>query len=1057
MGFRINMLINIPTSTNLKKILSKPQLSATDTGEYYKSNTLYYNCLTKFEQLQLTEKLNQCSDGEVKELWQNLLAQALPWALRQFLNINQDWPALFKSANLKSLNKIFGHKEAAALFCQLINDEPGKSMPLNALMHFGEFIESLEQHGIKHLELVSLMSLSAAELYKFLWCFKKAKDKEIQLKFATPVVKNIDAGLKALANGYSFINQDMLWVLPQVPAAVLFKAEDYLNYILNYSLNDVTSIRSLSLLYIAYCNLPKIKSLSLLDNLIASNKISANTYNTALKFALILNEDKALNLIKNTVGLIPDKFFNLIKPSAINEDGLVLLNQAQILYEYITKMQLSVDLSACRDLDDAVEMLENTKLGYIKELSVERKLDEVIAEFGNSNPNLFKPLNEHQLKVIKQQYLQIKAAEQQILSLSQAQMLETVREIKGILDYTKNNSKEHSTYLLMAIANRVLVQYFNLYPHQVQTLTVLAMLLPQENFRGRLAQVKTGEGKSTIITLFALVLACQGKCVDIITSNPYLAKRDEVKYKQFFNAFEISTSNLGAEEAQAESFAGQIIYGTSHSFEFSILMDKLYLSSKRVLYNNWLKPRLQQAVIVDEVDNMFVDKALNSARIAYPGDHSLTLIYPLIYDYIRNVSSKPDYEMVVEISKLLGHYTLPWEKLSQLVNSAYEACYQYQLNIHYCLRKVVNNQDSTHPEEVMEVVIIEQDTGRLNEGSRWQNGLHQFIEYKHNLPLKEDNLTLGLLSHPAFFNGYSEIYGVTGTIGTDIERQEIVDIYNIDSFDVPTNKPLLRQHYNPLICKDKKEFHQKLINEITLMLRQHRPCLLLCPSIEISHNIYKLVKKSLNISQVQLLNAIQTTDEEFIVANAGNQALVTIATNAAGRGTDIPLSSISIKHGGLHVIFTFFPANERIEEQGAGRAARQGAPGSYRIIVPHDDELLLDAQRTLGTTADISIKQLNAYRKEMVAAASNMRRNTSLINLIQHELFEQFCAWYWQRSLAPNFKQQFILNSWAKFYTQLDEVEWPKASVYGEVLAPNDLVEYKKNLERKYKEWQRAY
>jgi preprotein translocase subunit SecA len=751
----------------------------------------------------------------------------------------------------------------------------------------------------------------------------------------------------------------------------------------------------------------------------------------------LLSGEHISNFMNNSMKIYQitsDKLFDLIETEDINKDGLMVLEKIFDNIEYLLKAGITVNLDGYLSLQEAHDDLQSIHLKYIKSTTGGRELKEVLADFRGNNSNVAFPLSNIEINLIERQFLQIKSFEKELENLSNSQLSSLIKNIKMELSYTNKKTsqklKEENICKLIAVANNAFMQYLNIYPHNIQILAVLGILLPRGDFKGRLAQIRTGEGKSTIVALLTLILACQGKCVDIITSTEYLAKRDEKKYKQFLDFFGVTTSNICNADIKPEDFAGQIIYGTNYNFEFSILFDKLYKTENRVLYNNKQSMRPSQVVIVDEVDNMLVDKALNSARISYQGNKDLITVYPVIYDYIRETCKlrRPNSIIIEQCKKLVKDYNIADIRLSQFVESAYKACFEQQLNVHYCIKKVDDNDNSQ--ENMLGVVIIDQDTGRLCDGSRWQHGLHQFLEYKHGLPIKEETLTLGALSHPAFFGYYEEIYGVTGTIGTKIERSEIADIYKLTTFDVPTYKPTLRKQLDTIICNDDNEFNQIILNEVKHMLSSDRPCLILCASIEKSNAIYKLVKHSIDNVYLQLLNDVQCEDEDFIVSSAGNNAAVTIATNAAGRGTDIALSLDAIKHGGLHVLFTFFPSDERIEAQGAGRAGRQGNHGSYRVVVPHNDDLLMlvKNKKLLANYLNPAIlkeKDLHDYRNERIEQLSKHRREHSAINLVQHSILEKFCNWYHIQSLSLNFNKHVILSKWADFYSNLENIKLP--------------------------------
>jgi len=608
---------------------------------------------------------------------------------------------------------------------------------------------------------------------------------------------------------------------------------------------------------------------------------------------------------------------------------------------------------------------------------------------------------------------------------------------------------------LMAIANRVLVHQFLIHPYPVQLLTVLALLSPNlPDRKGYLAQVKTGEGKSMILALTALTMACQGKCVDVITSTAHLAQRDQQKYANFFHWFDISSSCLAKSQLSQQEFAGQIVYGPNFQFEFSILFDDLCRKHYRALYSDPQQTRPFHVALVDEVDNMLVDKGTQSARIAYPTDDTLLPLYPKLYDYIATYAS-PDHppgKALTDACRMLAEgFGVNEKKLNQLVESAYSACFHQQQNIHYRVQRSIISHNKF--KQSNEIIIIDDNTGRLAQASRWQYGLHAFLEHKHQLPIQADTATIGSLSHPSFFACYPEIYGLTGTVGEDADRSEVSDIYNLGTFDMPTDKPRQLTRYDMQIAESEHHFNDLLVDELKQMQIKGRPCLLINSSVQQSQEMVARLKKAGLTANVQLLNDIQEETEEYVVDSAGKPGTITSATNAAGRGTDIPLSDESINNGGLHVIFTFFPANARVEEQGAGRAARQGQPGSYRILVPVTDPLLKAAQQywfqkkkvmttehlinflmesirlESGVTPDIAdlaavrSTELCAFRTDRVTTLSQNRRQAARLGQIQYQLLTQFTAWYQTRLHDTRQSRHQLLSEWARCYDEIEMIQ----------------------------------
>ncbi len=718
-------------------------------------------------------------------------------------------------------------------------------------------------------------------------------------------------------------------------------------------------------------------------------------------------------------------------------------------------LQIETTLAIKEVRSPVIEPVRQVKPCDFKASYQEHHLDGILTAFRGPNSQVQYPLGNKAIQTIKEQLLLVRNFEQKIQDFSVAQLKELMSSIKQVLhpsSHTSSNLQEESICQLLAIANRVFPQYFNFEPYHVQILAVLGILASKENFKGCLAQIKTGEGKSTVIALLALILAYQDKCIDVITSTEYLAKRDEHKYKLFFNFFEITTSHICDKPLTPDHFSGQIVYGTNYNFEFSVLFDKFHLTANRTLYNDRSNSRPFHVVIVDEVDNMLLDKASNSARIAYPSQKNLAALYPIIYDYVEKKCSalkKPDMDIISDCAVLVTQYELSKTQLEEFIDSAYRACFKYTLDEHYCLRKKTEQTERSRQDENLDVVIIDRNTGRLSGGSRWQYGLHQFLEYKHGLPIQEETLTLGALSHPAFFAYYAEIYGVTGSLGAEIERNEVTEMYGLTSFDVPTHKPSLNKQLTTIICDEKPAFNSALLSEVLNTIKAARPCLILCRSIAMSHILYQLIKPE--VSDIRLLNDVQNEDEDFLVANAAHSASVTIATNAAGRGTDIAVSAKAAKNGGLHVVFTFFPNSERVEIQGAGRAGRQGNPGSYRIIVPHDDELLLNTggdkiqalialmkimlekesltsiqyaaiHSLLSNNGGDKVEELKALRNMMVKEESLARRKHANIHLAQHHILEHFWNDF-QNTFSTSINKHAILNKWAEFYTDLDNIK----------------------------------
>ncbi|WP_133138632.1 hypothetical protein [Legionella genomosp. 1] len=639
----------------------------------------------------------------------------------------------------------------------------------------------------------------------------------------------------------------------------------------------------------------------------------------------------------------------------------------------------------------------------------ERNLDETISAFAKKDANVAFPLSMNELSLIKKDYEQVK----KILGELQTESQETLKE----------KLKDSNKFERLAILIETLRRTHRIQAYDTQILSILALLNAPEKMKGRIAQIKTGEGKSSIIALLAAFMACQGQSVDVITSSSYLARRDCEKYTSFYNAAGLSSSYIDYAHIKQSDFNAQIIYGTNTDFEFSYLEDNLYQHSLRCSQKEGkLQPRSFDVVIVDEADNLFLDAALNSARMAIPRQEEISWIYPIILDFVKTLNRC---EAVTNVmienlqNYLIKHADKQYEtqihsfsrrRLANWLESAQEAWYRKKEKYHYLVKEKENSEISGEKE----IVIIDfANTGRLNQGSQWQHGLHQFLQAKHQLKIKTESFTAASLCHPTYFNLYQKIFGLTGTLGEPIERKEIEAIYQVDSFDVPPHFPSLRKTPAYSIVSETEHF-DAILKDIEEKTKRKQPVLVLFKTIADSEKFSDyLTKKGM---KHQLLNENQQESENYIVGRAGEAGQITIATNTAGRGTDILLSPESIQAGGLHMIFTFYPDNLRVEGQGFGRAYRQGQPGSLSMILNIKDDFINRYSSRLtqiikNLPAEEAIEVLDRLRSMQIEKQSKWRSLSSQIEMLYYEKLSHFFekiketnAWFSQ----PENKQSFI-------------------------------------------------
>jgi len=302
------------------------------------------------------------------------------------------------------------------------------------------------------------------------------------------------------------------------------------------------------------------------------------------------------------------------------------------------------------------------------------------------------------------------------------------------------------------------------------------------------------------------------------------------------------------------------------------------------------------------------------------------------------------------------------------------------------------------------VIIVDLDTGRLQIGSRWSNGIHEMVEVKESVIAKSESGTIASISHPSFFDFYKILNGITGTAGEIQERDEVRNVYGIDTFDVPPHRPCLRKRLPTCILKSKDTKLNAIVKATKLILKT-RPILILMSDIRTSNMMSDLLKK--NGIHHLVLNEEQQESEELIVYKAGQIGNVTVATNTAGRGTDIKITKAALESGGLHVIFGAFPSNLRVECQGLGRSARQGQPGSNEIFISMDEKLvqeLITSQninisipefdlngKSISLEAEMSfVEALYNARTKLIISVSEQRCHTTALERIRFVSLQYF-------------------------------------------------------------------
>ena len=468
---------------------------------------------------------------------------------------------------------------------------------------------------------------------------------------------------------------------------------------------------------------------------------------------------------------------------------------------------------------------------------------------------------------------------------------------------------------------------------------------------GKIAEMKTGEGKTLVATLPVVLNAMSGKGVHIVTVNDYLAKRDAEQMGEIYKFLGFSVgvvlSSANSDGDHKAAYECDITYGTNNEFGFDFLRDNMKFSSDEKVQ------RGHNFVIVDEVDSILIDEARTPLIISGPTNRTLDGYIKanevakkmqkgeMPPQNLANKDAKPSGDFIVDeknrtiliteagiskAEKLFGVdnlYSLDNAILAHQLDQALKAHNLFEKDVHY----VVRNK---------EVIIVDEFTGRLSEGRRFSDGLHQALEAKENVKIQEESQTLADITFQNYFRMYDKLAGMTGTAQT--EATEFSQIYKLDVISIPTNIPIHRIDKHDLIYKTQKEKFKAVIDEIKRANSNGQPVLVGTASIERSEVLHEMLKKERIAHNV--LNAKHHEQEALIIADAGKKGAVTIATNMAGRGVDIKIDDEVRALGGLYIIGTERHESRRIDNQLRGRSGRQGDPGLSRFYLSLEDNLL---------------------------------------------------------------------------------------------------------------------
>jgi len=453
--------------------------------------------------------------------------------------------------------------------------------------------------------------------------------------------------------------------------------------------------------------------------------------------------------------------------------------------------------------------------------------------------------------------------------------------------------------------------------------------------QGKIAEMKTGEGKTLVATLPAYLNALTGKGVHIITVNDYLAGRDTRWMGTIYTFLDLTVGTIvhGLDDAERKkAYEADIAYGTNNEFGFDYLRDNMKFDRQSLVQ------RELHYAIVDEVDSILIDEARTPLIISGPAERSTDLYYQ-VNNIIPRLKKESDYsidekartvvlteEGVARAEKSLqvdNIYDPKHIELLHHVNQGLKAHTLFKRDVDYIVKHG-------------EVIIVDEFTGRLMPGRRYSEGLHQALEAKEGVKIENENQTLATVTFQNYFRMYDKLAGMTGT--ADTEAVEFKKIYSLEVMVIPTDKPMIRTDFSDVIYKTRREKYNAAIDEIVELHRKGQPVLVGTISIDVSEQVSDSLKKK-GIKHT-VLNAKIHEKEAEIIAMAGQKGAVTISTNMAGRGTDIVLGEGVTELGGLHILGTERHESRRIDNQLRGRSGRQGDPGSSRFYLSLEDDLL---------------------------------------------------------------------------------------------------------------------
>ena len=572
---------------------------------------------------------------------------------------------------------------------------------------------------------------------------------------------------------------------------------------------------------------------------------------------------------------------------------------------------------------------------------------------------IFGSKNDRFLKKLRPLVAKINALEPEMQALADEELPQRLAVYR---DQVQSGERDLNAVLpeVFALVREASTRVLGMRHYDVQLLGAMAL------HHGKIAEMKTGEGKTLVATLAVILNSLEGKGVHVVTVNDYLAKRDAEWMGKLYNFLGLSVGVIVAglsDEQRKEAYGADITYGTNNEFGFDYLRDNMKF------YAEQLVQRGHHYAIVDEVDSILIDEARTPLIISGASDES-TDLYQKVDEVVCTLEKEKHYTVdekgktasLTDEGVLYVEEQLGVDNLYDTANITAQHHVLQSLKAHTVFRR-----DVDYIVKDDQVVIVDEFTGRLMAGRRFSDGLHQALEAKEHVTVAAENQTLASITFQNYFRMYDKLSGMTGT--ADTEAVEFAQIYGLEVSTIPPNRPMVRKDMPDLIYRTRREKMQAIIQAIKELHATGQPVLVGTISIETSELISQLLKREGVPHSV--LNAKHHAQEAEIVAQAGQAGKVTIATNMAGRGTDIKLGEGVVELGGLHILGTERHESRRIDNQLRGRSGRQGDPGSSRFYLSLEDDLmrLFGSDRLSGLMQKLGMQEGEPIENNMVSRA----------------------------------------------------------------------------------------